>query len=162
MLEEARKDTDVQAREDKLWEVPPGFERIKRGGPFVAGLGELYYRRNGADIVIALRVGERHTNMRGIAHGGLLASVADTALGIGLTVACEGRQSFVTISLTTDFLAAARPGDWLEAHVQVERIGGRVAFAGCHLEAGGKRLLRATGVFAVMAPLTPEQLAAGY
>ena len=151
-----------EVRGKMLDDVPPGFERIKRGGPFVAGLGELYYRRNGADIVIALRVTQRHTNMRGIAHGGLLASLADTALGIGLTLWCEGKQSFVTVSLTTDFLAAARPGDWVEAHVQVERIGGRVAFAGCHLEAGGKRLLRATGVFAVMAPLTAEQLAAGY
>ncbi len=151
-----------EVRGNMLDDVPPGFERIKRGGPFVAGLGDLYYRRNGADIVIALRVTQRHTNMRGIAHGGLLASLADTALGIGLTLWCEGKQSFVTVSLTTDFLAAARPGDWVEAHVQVERIGGRVAFAGCHLEAGGKRLLRATGVFAVMAPLTAEQLAAGY
>ncbi|GGC06716.1 PaaI family thioesterase [Pseudoduganella buxea] len=151
-----------EVRGKMLDDVPPGFERIKRGGPFVAGLGELYYRRNGADIVIALRVTQRHTNMRGIAHGGLLASLADTALGIGLTLWCDGKQSFVTVSLTTDFLAAARPGDWVEAHVQVERIGGRVAFAGCHLEAGGKRLLRATGVFAVMAPLTAEQLAAGY
>ncbi len=149
-------------QEEKMRDVPPGFERIKRGGPFVAGLGELYYRRHGEDIVIALRVEQRHTNMRGIAHGGLLASLADTALGIGLTLWCEGRQSFVTVSLTTDFLEAARPGDWVEAHVQVERVGGRVAFAGCHLEANGKRLLRATGVFAVMQPLTPEQLAAGY
>lgn len=143
-------------------DIPEGFERLQRGGPYVAGLGALYLRQDGEQTVIAMRVTERHTNMRGIVHGGMLASVADTALGIGLTLACDGRQSFVTVSLTTDYLDAARPGDWLEAHVRVDRIGARVAFAGCHLLVADKPVLRATGVFAVMAPLTPEQLAAGY
>lgn len=142
--------------------VPAGFERLKRGGPYIAGLGELYVLHEGERIVIAMHVAQRHTNMRGIAHGGMLASLADTALGIGLTLACEARHSFVTVSLTTDFLDAARPGDWVEAHVRIDRIGGRVAFAACDLRTGDKALLRASGVFAVMAPLTPEQLAAGY
>ncbi|AVR98429.1 PaaI family thioesterase [Pseudoduganella armeniaca] len=142
--------------------IPEGFERLKRGGPYMAGLGDLYLREDEERIVIAIRVAERHTNMRGIAHGGMLASLADTALGIGLTLSCEARHSFVTVSLTTDYLEAARPGDWLEAHVQVDRIGGRVAFAGCRLRVGEKAVLRAAGVFAVMAPLTPAQLAAGY
>lgn len=143
-------------------QVPARFERLQRGGPYMAGLGELYLRQEDGAIVIAMRVAERHTNMRGIVHGGMLASLADTALGIGLTLSCEARHSFVTVSLTTDFLEAARPGDWLEAHVQVDRIGGRVAFAGCRLQVGDKVVLRASGVFAVMSPLTPEQLAAGY
>lgn len=141
---------------------PAGFERLKRGGPYIAALGELYVRHAGEAIVIAMHVSRRHTNMRGIAHGGMLASLADTALGIGLTLACEARHSFVTVSLTTDFLDAARPGDWVEAHVRIDRIGGRVAFAACDLRVADKPLLRASGVFAVMAPLTPEQLAAGY
>lgn len=143
-------------------DIPAGFERLQRGGPYMAGLGDLYLRQEDGQIVIAMHVNERHTNMRGIVHGGMLASLADTALGIGLTLSCEARHSFVTVSLTNDYLEAARPGDWLEAHVQVDRIGGRVAFAGCRLQVGEKLVLRATGVFAVMAPLTPEQLAAGY
>lgn len=142
--------------------VPAGFERLQRGGPYMAGLGELYLRQDGDDVVIAMRVAERHTNMRGIAHGGMLASLADTALGIGLTMACAGRQSFVTVSLTTDYLDAARPGDWAEAHVRIDRIGRRVAFAGCRLHVGDKVLLRASGVFAVMPPLQAEQLTSGY
>jgi uncharacterized protein (TIGR00369 family) len=142
--------------------VPPGFERLKRGGPFVAGLGALYCRRDENGIAIAMRIAQQHTNMRGIAHGGMLASLADTALGIGLTMHCEGRHSFVTANLSTDFVDAARPGDWVEAHVDVQRIGARVAFANCYLRVGDRRILRASGVFAVMAALRPEQLDAGY
>jgi len=143
-------------------EVPPGFERLKRGGPFMAGLGDLYCRRDGDKIVIAMRIVASHTNMRGIAHGGMLASLADSSLGLGLTMACEGRNSFVTVNLSTDFIGAGRPGDWAEAHVNIGRIGARVAFADCELMVAGKRILRASGVFAVMKALTPAQLDAGY
>jgi len=144
------------------YSVPPGFEPLQRGGPYAAALGPLYLRRDGGSIVIALRVEPRHTNMRGIAHGGMLASLADSALGIGLLIACEGRHSFVTVNLNNDFLDAARPGDWLEGHVEVRRIGRRMAFADGWLQVGDKRILRTSGVFATMDPLTPEQMAAGY
>jgi uncharacterized protein (TIGR00369 family) len=142
--------------------VPPGFERLKRGGPYMASLGYLYCRRSDGEIVIAMRITEQHTNMRGIVHGGMLASLADSALGLGLTMACEGRNSFVTVNLSTDFIDAARPGDWVEAHVHIGRIGSRVAFADCELLVDGKRILRASGVFAVMKALTAAQLDAGY
>lgn len=150
------------AARDEDGPVPPGFERLQRGGPYVAALGPLYCRRAGAAIAIGMRIEARHANMRGIAHGGMLASLADSALGLGLALFCDGRHSFVTASLSTDFLDAARPGDWVEAHIEVQRIGNRMAFATCFLDTGGRRILRASGVFAVMKPLAPEQLAAGY
>ena len=140
---------------------PPGYAILRRGGPFIAGLGPLYRRTEGP-TVIAMRIHPAHTNMRGIAHGGMLTTLADSALGIGLSFACEDRHSFVTVNLSTDFIDVARPGDLVEAHVDVERIGLRVAFANCFLQVGEKRILRASGVFAVMKPLTPEQLNSGY
>jgi len=147
---------------DNAHPVPPGFERLKRGGPYMANLGALYCRRTDGAIVIAMRIEDKHTNMRGIAHGGMLASLADSALGIGLTLYCDGRQSFVTVNLTTDFVEAARPGDWVEAHIDVQKLGARMAFANCFLQVGARRILRASGVFAVMNALNPEQLATGY
>lgn len=143
-------------------DVPAGFERLKRGGPYMANLGDLYCSRENGAIIIGMRITDNHTNMRGIAHGGMLASLADSALGLGLTMHCEGRQSFVTVNLSTDFIDAARPGDWVEAHVDIQKLGARVAFANCYLQVGSKRILRASGVFAVMNALTPEQLAKGY
>jgi uncharacterized protein (TIGR00369 family) len=147
---------------DHVHPPPPGFERLKRGGPYMSNLGELYCRRSGNEIVFAMRIEDKHTNMRGIAHGGMLASLADSALGLGLTLYCEGRQSFVTVNLSTDFIDAARPGDWVEAHVEVQKMGKRMAFANCFLQVGAGRILRASGVFAVMNALNPDQLAAGY
>jgi uncharacterized protein (TIGR00369 family) len=128
----------------------------------MASLGSLYCKRDGDKIVIAMRIDERHTNMRGIVHGGMLASLADSALGLGLALSCENRHSFVTVNLSTDFIDAARPGDWVEAHVNIGRIGSRVAFADCELMVADRRILRASGVFAVMKALTAAQLDAGY
>jgi uncharacterized protein (TIGR00369 family) len=142
--------------------VPPGFERLQRGGPFVAAFGPLYWRRDGEAVVIAMRIEERHTNMRGIAHGGMLASLADCVLTMGMSLACDDRHTFITANLTTDFIEAARPGDWIEGLVEVQRIGRRMAFANCYLQVGEKRVMRASGVFATMPPLTPAQLAAGF
>jgi uncharacterized protein (TIGR00369 family) len=142
--------------------VPAGFERLKRGGPYMASLGDLYLRRDSGKIVIAMRMAGQHTNMRGIVHGGMLASLADSSLGLGLALSCEHRHSFVTVNLSTDFIDAARPGDWVEAHIHIGRIGSRVAFADCELMVDDKRILRASGVFAVMKALTAAQLDAGY
>jgi uncharacterized protein (TIGR00369 family) len=142
--------------------VPEGFERLKRGGPYMASLGPMYLRREPGKILIAMRMGDRHANMRGIVHGGMLASLADSSLGLGLALSCEHRHSFVTVNLSTDFIGAARPGDWVEAHVNIARIGSRVAFADCEMMVDNKRILRASGVFAVMKALTAAQLDAGY
>lgn len=152
----------MNSKDDNGAPVPPGFTRLKRGGPFMANLGDLYCSRENGAIVIAMRISEHHTNMRGIAHGGMLSSLADSALGIGLTLHCDARHSFVTVSLSTDFIAAVHPGEWVEAHVDVQKLGGRVAFANCFLQVGTRRILRASGVFAVMNALSPEQLASGY
>jgi uncharacterized protein (TIGR00369 family) len=142
-------------------QVPPGFERLQRGGPYVAALGPLYFRRDGGNVVIAMRIEERHTNMRGIAHGGMLASLADCALSMGIALSCDDKSSFVTVNLSTDFVEAARPGDWVEGHIDIQRVGQRFAFANCYLQVGDQRILRASGVFAVMKPLTAAQLKAG-
>ena len=142
--------------------VPDGFLRLDRGGPYIAALGPLYHRRCAdGQIVIAMRVETGHTNMRGIAHGGMLATLADCALSIGMNLACDGKQSFVTVNLTTDFADAAHPGDWIEAPLDIQRVGQRFAFANCYLTVGEKRILRASGVFAVMPALKRADLSDG-
>jgi acyl-coenzyme A thioesterase PaaI-like protein len=63
----------------------------------------------------------------------------------------------VTVSLTTDFADVARAGDWLEAHVDIQKVGSRMAFANCYLWVGERRILRASGVFALVPPARPQE-----
>jgi uncharacterized protein (TIGR00369 family) len=133
--------------------IPEGFTPLKRGGPYFSQLGPLYSRRDEFDmVVLGLRVTESHTNMIGITHGGMLVTYADGALGINLSVARGVPRSFVTVHLSNDFIDSGRPGDWLEAHVRIRKMGRRLSFADCELKVGDKTLLRSNGVFASINP----------
>jgi len=133
--------------------VPEGFTPLQRGGPYFSQLGPLFHRRDEHDrVVLGLRVGLEHTNMVGITHGGMLMTYADGALGINLSIAKGKPRSSVTVHMSSDFLEAARPGDWLEAHVTIRRMGSRLSFADCELRVGERVCLRASGVFATITP----------
>lgn len=138
-------------------DIPQGFKALRRGSsPFLSSLGPLYARSEGDAVVIGLRIEEKHLNTRGVAHGGMLVTLADSALGIVIAMSRTPPQPMVTVNLTTDFADVARAGDWVEARVDVQKIGKRLAFASCHLWVGGKRILRASGIFAHVAPAGRE------
>lgn len=143
-------------------EIPEGFKPLKRGGGFLSSLGPWYYRIDEAkgekgQIVLAIRIEDRHTNIRHIAHGGFLVTMVDTALGIVVSSSREPPQPIVTVSLTTNFITSAEPGDWVEAHVDIDRMGGRLAYASCTLRSGARTIMTGTGVFALMKPVTPRE-----
>jgi uncharacterized protein (TIGR00369 family) len=137
--------------------VPEGFVPLSAGGPYFRALGPVYLKRQeGQGGIVALRVAERHLNIQGMTHGGMLTTLADGALGINLALARGTRGAQVTVSLTADFLSGARLGDWLEAHVVVTRMGQRLAYANCDLKVGTRHVLRSSAVFAfVDRPLPP-------
>ena len=141
--------------------VPDGFELLQVGGGYFKQLGPVYGKTlPDGSMVVALRVAERHLNFGGVAHGGMLATVADGALGRNVAIARGRRQAQVTVSLTADFLSGARLGDWLEAHVTVTRMGQRLAYANCDLKVGERHVLRSSAVFAFVErpwPGTPQQ-----
>ncbi len=146
--------------------IPDGFKPLDRGGQFLIGLGPWYYRRTETEgmrgqWVLAIRVEDRHTNIRHIAHGGFLVTVCDTAMGIAVSTHRDPPQPLVTVSLSTDFIETAQPGDWLEAHVDVIRVGGRLGYANCFLKVGERRIMRASGTFAMMKPAVPHERAEG-
>lgn len=144
-------------------EIPQGFKPLKRGGDYLSSLGPWYYRidetKGGerGQLVLAIRVENRHTNIRHIAHGGFLVTMVDTALGIVVSSSREPAQPIVTVSLTTNFITPASPGDWVEAHVDIDRMGGRLAYASCTLRSGERTIMTGTGVFALMKPVTPRE-----
>ena len=141
--------------------IPEGFKAIEHTGPFLAQNGPLYCKKADGKLVLGIRIDERHTNMRGIVHGGMLVTLADSALGTVLYNSRKPPQPMVTVSLTTDFIESAWPGDWVEAHVDVLRIGSRLAYANCYLHIGERRILRASGVFALMPPVNPREESEG-
>jgi uncharacterized protein (TIGR00369 family) len=129
-------------------DVPAGFAPLADGGPFVDLVGPVYAGEAGA---LGVRVEDRHLNRAGTAMGGFLATLVDAAFGRAIREVSEGDTRVATVSLTTDYLRAARAGTWLEARTKVEHLGGRLAFADCSISGDGVELVRARAVFAVRA-----------
>ena len=134
---------------DPVLRLPAGFEPVGGLSPFNALVGPLYRRREaGKPLSIALRIEDKHTNSRGICHGGVLATLADLSLGYAMHEEAGGKAAFVTAHLSLDYAGAARVGDWIESRVQIQRIGARLAFANCDLVAGERPIVHASAIFA--------------
>ena len=127
--------------------VPDGFAPYEEGGSFIDLVGPVHVRGEGEGRVFGMRVEERHRNAAGKAHGGMLATLVDFALGRAVAAA---DSAGVTASLTTDYLKAVEVGDWVEAHTEVEKAGETLAFADCSLTVDGREVVRARAVFAVV------------
>ncbi len=137
--------------------IPEGFRpHVHKGASYFQTLGDLYVRElpDGL-LVIGLHVSPQHCNRLGIPHGGMLATLADTALGMGLHLARRPRATMVTVNLSLDYLATAKVGEWLEAHVTPRRLGRQLAFGDCVLRVGEREILRATGIFSVVSSAAP-------
>ena len=128
---------------------PEGFAPIPRTSRFRELVGPVYFRRDDSGVTCGLYVDERHENLGGLMHGGMIATLADIALGNGIAWTNDPPLSLVTISLTVDYAGTAAPGDWVEARVDVQRVGRNVAFSSCYIWCGGQRIARASGTFAV-------------
>ena len=114
-------------------------------------VGPLFSRGKGAELVIGLRAERKHCNNRGLVHGGVLATIADIALGYALAYASDPPLALITASLTLDFAGSAKEGDWIEARVDPQKAGRRLAFANCYIYVADQRIVRASAVFALMA-----------
>jgi acyl-coenzyme A thioesterase 13 len=128
-------------------DVPQGFEPIFRVSPISELLGPVYYKGKGYELSLGLRAQAKHANLRGSVHGGVLAAIADMALGYTLAFAQDPPMGLVTANLSIDYAGSAKIGDWMETRTDVQRQGGRLAFANCYIYVGDQRIVRASGVF---------------
>ena len=133
--------------------IPEGFKPLFRSSPVIDLLGPFWCKGEGLDLVIGLRAEKKHCNMRGTVHGGVLATLADIALGYAMAFATSPPTGLVTANLTLDYAGAAREGDWLEARVDIQKQGSRLAFGNCYITRGEERIVRASAVFLVAGTL---------
>ncbi|MCW2271282.1 Thioesterase superfamily protein [compost metagenome] len=121
-----------------------GFVPMVPSG-FVAQCTGLYFHPQ--RTVIAARIRPEHLNPLGIAHGGFLATLADTAFGRALKFAAGSEMPPATINLSMDYLCPAPLGAWIEAHVQIHRLGRTLYHASLDLLDGERLVARGKATF---------------
>ena len=133
-------------------ELPAGFAPLDRRSPYIAAMGPFFWKVEGSGRILGLRAQEKHINSRGYVHGGVLCGMADLAIGYNLAYLQEPPLPLVTANLSVDFAGSAKLGDWLECRVEIQRVGGRLAFASAYIwrgtDSAAERIIRASAIFA--------------
>ena len=133
--------------------LPDGFDLHARKSPLTNPWEPLYARRSEGKVELGLVVAEPHTNSRGLLHGGLIAAMADNAMGLscGQALVRDGvvASGLVTVSLGVDYLGKAELGDWLVFEHDFVRTGRTLCFAGAQVTANGEPIARAHATFRV-------------
>lgn len=125
--------------------VPAGWSPLRASG-FPDHVGPLWIRKGDGLPRFAMLADERHVNVHGIVHGGMLMTFADTGLGITVWEAMD-RQPCVTIQFAVQFLDAVRPGDFVELDAEVLRRSASVVFVRGTLLCGERRVASVDGVW---------------
>jgi uncharacterized protein (TIGR00369 family) len=119
------------------------------GAPFTAYIGALLEEKREGYSRLSLKTGPQHADVTGSVHPGVLTSVMDSVIGIGLArLRAEGGSStpgpHATISMTTNFYAPVSPGEDLVFEGRVVRRSQRIAFGEVETRRAGDNEVIAT------------------
>ena len=119
--------------------------------PFYRWAGITLVSSREGEVELALKVEPHHLNLQGLVHGGMIATLADTAGGLAVRTALEPGRRHVTAQFSVDFFRPARAGRIL-ATGRAVRVGSAMAFAEAEVrDERGRLLARATSVLSVTA-----------
>jgi uncharacterized protein (TIGR00369 family) len=99
-------------------------------------------------VTVTGKVERRHLNINGVVHGGVYATILDTAMGAAVVSLLGEGETTATTSLYVEFLRAAREGETLTARGDVLRRGRHIAFAEGNLSGSeGRTFSQARGTW---------------
>lgn len=130
--------------------IPDGFVPARFSAGFLDHGGPYFLKdREDGPKIVGLRICEHHINYQDAAHGGVISTYADVALSHAVYDAQRPRLAPSTITLQVNYLKGAKLGDWLEALVRIDRLGGRTAYTSGHILRGEEPIATMSGVFAI-------------
>ncbi|MCC6382702.1 MAG: PaaI family thioesterase [Dehalococcoidia bacterium] len=124
---------------------PDGFQPAPGVG-FEDLIGPLFRREVDGIARFGFRVAAGHVNGRNAVHGGMLVAFADMAWGKPLAV--HGYDAgWATVRLTTDFIAPAPLGAWVEASSAIIGRDGDLFTVRGEVHAGDQVLLTGSAIY---------------
>ena len=84
------------------------------------------------EAIIFLNVGQRMHNPMGFVHGGIIALLADAAMGIAFGRSLDDQHAFATVELKTSFIRPVIEGR-LRAEAKLVQRGLRIGFVECQI-----------------------------
>ena len=112
--------TTTPVRSDPAELAPDLLERLRRRLASSPAIGWLHPALEELSLdyaVLKLPYREEVSNGSGTVHGGILATLADTAVAFALSTNFDGKMGFATSDLTIHFLRRARGDVWAKARI---------------------------------------------
>ncbi len=125
-----------------------GWKLLRTEG-FFSTIGPLWTRPLGERWEYGLQIAPHHENPLGIAHGGMLVTLMDQAMSM-IAWSATGRQPCATVQLDTHFLASAKAGDFVVAHVGVTRMSTSLVFMRGILRVEKREIMTAQGMMKII------------
>jgi uncharacterized protein (TIGR00369 family) len=91
-------------------------------------------------VVLRMRVAERHKQVHGVVHGGVLAALADTAGGLATYMSVPRGSRVATVEMKMNYLEPVEKGT-VTAEARVIRVGKNLAVVDCDLRDDTERLV---------------------
>ena len=125
------------------------FEPMLRA-PFINHVGPILQAKTDAEgeMRLALKVAQVHTNTLGLMHGGMIATLIDSAMARALISKLKRRS--VTLKMSLEYLDAVQLGDVIVATGRLLSSEHDLAFTDCTVRVRETVKARATGVFRLL------------
>lgn len=116
--------------------------------PFLAMLGAELVDRSDGTATLALNISDMHLRTRGIAHGGVIATLLDTAMGVAVSTRTPEGSFAVTCQLNVHFIRPGWNGERMLVKASVSHVGATTSVAQAEMVTeSGVRVAMATGTF---------------
>jgi len=129
---------------------PEGFAPHFRKSPVTEPWEPLFSRTIDGAVQIGLQLRAAHCNSRGLLHGGVIAALADNAMGLSCGLSLRSVDGLVTVNLTVDYIGSAKAGQWLQIEPRVLKTGKSMGFADALVAADGVVVARASATFRIL------------
>jgi uncharacterized protein (TIGR00369 family) len=155
-----KKRTPNSSRENTggVWDIAELAHRLRNSAP-----GQLFGYELDAigegKATMSLRVMDRHKQIHGVVHGGILASLADTAGAMAAYPLLPKGTRLATVEMTINYLEPVDRGPII-AEARVLRLGRTLAVAECEIkDAEGKLAAKSLLTFAIMSVEKKQRVA---
>ena len=107
-------------------------------------------------VLLQMRVDERHMQVHGVVHGGVIAALADTAGGLATYMALPRGKRVATVEMKINYLEGVEGGS-VEAEAQVVRRGRHIAVVDCDVRDHNQRLVAKALMTFYVGPFRPNR-----
>ena len=124
------------------------MDETKKG--FMQNIGDLSFKKiDETNYEFNIKVEEKFLNTGKIAHGGFIATIADTGMGNAAHIAAGNKRS-VTVNLDIKYISAGKLGDNLIGKVEVLKRTKTLVFINCKILTSNGIVAAASGTWKIL------------